>query len=764
MGPWGHFSVFILIVNPLLMKPCVATLLLAGLLPLYSLAQLTNGGLYSGFGVDADTRTNSLKYGIVTGDIASDDWFAPSGFGNNVIDTSNWAYYLWWIKNNGNITFTKGMSQLKYAKINGRLWLDAVYGRDYNAAASLKDTTVFASAAKNGDNPNVWQAGVSSVPTKNDLVDLYAHMRRDGLTAYDSLWFYTGIAAYGSAANSYYDVELYRNDFSYNKTTKTFSSAGTAGGHTEWLFDASGNLTQTGDMIVAVSFAPGATPVIDIRLWVSQTTYTNYTGALQPSRFKFGTYSSTGGGYGYASITSKDGTTAFGGGTVNYSGVPSYDTTYATPWGTNNSGNGWSAYYISSQFVEVGINLTRIGVDPSLYSGLDPCQPFFSDIFFASRSSSSFSSNLQDFMAPMNFIKTSTLAFTPQGDTIRCNHQPAAITLNNITEAAAFSWKTLSGGPISSSNSDSSQLSITKPGTYVVSALPISGCPPGQIDTIVVPIDTFPPVASATAGMFNNQIYLYGGNVAASNYSTPFGGSKGLNWNWTGPQGFTSTVQNPVNDTAWGTYYLTVTEKRNGCIDTVSTPVLRNMFVILLADSLQLEGSPRGQVIDLRWKDANESFDRSFTVERSDGINNFQAIGTIDNPYAGSGATGDWFTYTDAHPQPVSNLYRIKATTLDGRTYYSRILSFDGAGSPLLAVSLVAIQPSGAVLSVRTEVPHNAVIAEYNTAGQLLSKKNISLTQGVTTVDVPAVVRHSVNVIALFVDGRLTWCQKVIMP
>jgi len=749
------------------MKSCVATLLFAGLLPLYSLAQLTNGGLYAGFGVDADTRTNNLKFGIVTGDIASDDWFAPSGFGNNVIDTSNWNYPYFWLRNNANLTFTKGMSQLKYAKIGGRLWLDAVYGRDYNAAASLKDSTTFAMAAKNGDDPNLWHGGVSSVPTKNDLVDVFAHMRRDGLTVHDSLWFFTGIAAYGNAANSYYDVELYRNDFSYSQTTKTFSSAGTAGGHTEWLFDASGNLIQTGDMIIGVSFSPGNVPVIDVRLWVSQTTYTNYTGALQPARFKFGAFSTIGGAYGYASISSKDGTTAFGGGISNYSGVPSFDSTYATPWGTNSSSYGWEMYYVSSQFIEVGINLTRIGVDPSLYSGLDPCQPFFSDIFFKSRSSSSFTANLQDFVTPMSFIKTSTLAFTGQGDTIRCNHQPASIQLTNITEAATFSWKSLSGGPVtgvSGANSDSSQLSITKPGTYVVSAYPIRGCPPGQIDTIVVPIDTFPPKASATAGMFNNQIDLYGGNVAASNYSTPFGGSQGLTWNWTGPGGFTSTVQNPVTDTTWGTYHLTVTEKRNGCTDTASTPVLRSMFVVLLADSLQFEGTPHGTVIDLRWKDANQSFDRSFTVERSDGINEFQPIGTLVNPGAGSSAAADWLTFTDTHPQPVSNLYRIKITTLDGRSYYSRILSFDGAGSPLLAVSLVAIQPSGAVLSIRTEVPHEGVIAEYNTAGQLLNKKNIALTQGVTTVEVPAASRHSVNVIALFVDGRLTWCQKVMMP
>src|SRR5882757_6089449 len=178
-------------------------LLLAALLPFTGSAQLNNGGLNAFFGVDADTRSNYLKYGPLTGAILSDDWFAPSGVGNNVIDTANSASYLSLLQSGANLSFSKRMSQLLYAKINGRLWLDAAYGRDYEAAASLKDSTTFTIAAKNGDNPNVWLGGLASTPNKNDLVDVYAHMRRDGLTAYDSLWFFTGITAYGNAANSY---------------------------------------------------------------------------------------------------------------------------------------------------------------------------------------------------------------------------------------------------------------------------------------------------------------------------------------------------------------------------------------------------------------------------------------------------------------------------------------------------------------------------------------------------------------------------------
>src|SRR5262249_39602012 len=154
------------------------------------------------------------------------------------------------------------------------------------------------------------------------------------------------------------------------------------------------------------SFFPGSVPVVEVRIWVSQSTYTTYHGGgLAPAYFNFNSYSSTTGSYGYASIVSKAGTTAFGAAIANYSGTPANDTTYATPWGSSSSAMGWESTYQSEQFIEVGLNMTRIGIDPALYSTLNPCQSFFSNIFFASRSSASFTANLQDFVTPLVFLR-----------------------------------------------------------------------------------------------------------------------------------------------------------------------------------------------------------------------------------------------------------------------------------------------------------------------------------------------------------------------
>jgi len=558
--------------------------------PFGAIGQLNNGGKYANFGVDADTRSNYMKYGLVTGAVASDDWFAPSLTGNNVIDTSNAASYLSILQAGSNFSFNKRMSVPLYSKIGGKLWLDAVYGRDFSAAASLKDSTTFTIASKNGDNPSAWMGGISSFPDKNDLIDVYAHMRRDGTTVYDSLWLFTGVSTYGVNGSRYFDIELYKNSFSYSSTTGKFTTAGTSAGHTEWLFDAIGNVTQTGDMILAVTNTPGSPPVVDVRIWVSQSTWST----VSPADFSFtAAFDGATPSYGYASIVSNAGTTAFGAGISNYSATAAQDTTYATPWGSTNSTTGWNAQYQTQQLIEIGLNLTRIGLDPALYStlGSDPCASLFSNIFFKSRSSASFVSNMQDFMVPLTFVMPPVMDYTVKPDTLRCNRTVGTIKITNKTTVGNYTWQTLSGGNISGSNSDSSQLSITKPGTYIVSASPAIGCGVTRKDTVVIPIDTFRPKASIAVSLMGNFSYLqlWGGNTSASNYSTPFGGSQGLTWAWSGPNSFSSTIQNPrtVDTTnAWGKYQLIVTENRNGCKDTaVKTISVTDFIVLSLGDT-----------------------------------------------------------------------------------------------------------------------------------------------------------------------------------
>ena len=68
------------------------------------------------------------------------------------------------------------------------------------------------------------------------------------------------------------------------------------------------------------------------------------------------------------------------------------------------------------------------------------------------------------------------------------------------------------------------------------------------------------------------DIQLLGGDSLASTILSPFGGSRGLVWEWKGPNGFTSNEQNPILNIewVWGAYYLTLKELRNGCVTHAS--------------------------------------------------------------------------------------------------------------------------------------------------------------------------------------------------
>ena len=86
----------------------------AGVLLLFSLcsqAQLSNGGLLAGFGLDADTRANATKMGPSAGsNVYHDDWFGLNGgTGRYIIDTANKEYYKALLQANANISFQKIM-------------------------------------------------------------------------------------------------------------------------------------------------------------------------------------------------------------------------------------------------------------------------------------------------------------------------------------------------------------------------------------------------------------------------------------------------------------------------------------------------------------------------------------------------------------------------------------------------------------------------------------------------------------------------------
>ncbi|MDI3319958.1 hypothetical protein [Pinibacter soli] len=726
--------------------------------PLVGLSQLSNGGINAYFGIDGDTRGNFVKYGPVQGFISSDDWFSGIASGQNVVDTSNASYYRNLLSAGGNLAFNKLMPVPLFSKINGKLWLDGVYGRDYISASSLFDSTIFASSSKNGDDPKNWTGGISNTPVKNDLIDVLAHMRRDGPSVYDSLWLFTGVSTVGTNGSRYFDIELYKDSFNY--VNNKFISKGPNAGHTQWKFDAAGNITQTGDMILAVNFTPGAAPVVDVRIWISRNTFTTIT----PKYFNFGTVLDGATAlptYGYASILSKAGTTNFGTGTSNYSTTAANDTTWATPWGTQTASGGWGMQFESLQLVEIGLNLTRIGVDPALYGLLSPCTPMFDDIFFKSRSSNSFSSNMQDFVAPIQFVKDPLMDFTVQSDTLRCNHTAGAITITDHSTVGKYTWTTADGAVINSSNASGSQITLDKPGTYIVSGSPADGCPPTRVDTIVIPLDTFPPVASAYVGIGADlgHVKFFGGDPVASNYPTPFGGSDGLTWSWVGPNGFTSTTQNPVNDTTWGTYQLVVTEKRNGCSATVTQDVIRGMFTVMSTPNILLTGKYANKAVAIKWEDKGSNYIDHYQIEKSTDGFSYATIGSL-SPASG---INNQFSFTDVQPGYKANWYRIKGIQKNDKIAYSNTLKIaDGADSRFYLIR--NSQSQNLSLTCDIEADYNCNLLICNVLGQVLINKPVHLQRGLNSIDLTsnAFQKNTIGVVVLLKDNAILYSEKTI--
>src|SRR5215203_5703977 len=100
-------------------------------------AQITTPVIKSGFGVDGDLRANYFNGFVQSG---NDDWYnsGNAGTGQYVIDTNGAAAikaayladpspYLF-----RNSSFYRTMSRPSFSVVNNRLWLDALFVRDYH--------------------------------------------------------------------------------------------------------------------------------------------------------------------------------------------------------------------------------------------------------------------------------------------------------------------------------------------------------------------------------------------------------------------------------------------------------------------------------------------------------------------------------------------------------------------------------------------------------------------------------------------------------
>jgi hypothetical protein len=447
-------------------------------------AQITTPIIKAAFGVDADLRANYFNGFVQSG---NDDWFnnGTAGTGNFVIDTTGAAAivagYLSdaspWPKRMAPLY--RSMSRPQFTVVNNRLWLDAIFVRDYHG----NDSSVFTSGSdKNGMSPADWTGGVQGIPDKNDILDIFMHVRRAGPTTTDSLWMFGGISLDNTTGNRYFDFEMYQTDIYYDRATAKFYGYGPDAGHTSWQLDAAGNILKPGDIIFTGQYQSSTLTNIEARIWVHQSAL-----SITPANFNWsGQFdgATAGAVYGYASILPKT-AGAF------YTGLGSGNNTWAGPFQLVLQDNSLAVNYGKDQFMEFSVNLSKLGLDPVSLLGGDVCGSPFNRLVVKTRASSSFTAELKDFVAPIDLflapranLAAELPVFCGMADTIVSD-----IYVSNPHSTSVYTWSTI-GGNIIYTHPSGTWIQVNQPGTYIVTQRLLANCAPYATDTITILRDT----------------------------------------------------------------------------------------------------------------------------------------------------------------------------------------------------------------------------------------------------------------------------------
>lgn len=459
-----------------------------------AIGQITTPVIKANFGVDADLFSRFFNNAASP---ASDDWWYGAGLagtGEYIIDTTGAAAIVSGYTTNPatrGMAFARVMRQEPYTILNNHLLLDAIFQRDFHG----NDSTVFAAGSnKNAMSPALWSCPESQgIPDKNDILDAYAHVRRAGADVTDSAWMFAGISIENTNGSRYFDFELYQSNLVYNRSTQNFSGFGPDAGHTSWQFDAAGNISAPGDIIFTAEFGSGGLNLVEARLWIKKSQL-----SITPATFDWGGKFDGDGSaavFGYASIQPK---------TLGdfYSGLQNtLVKTWAGPFSLVRVDNSVVTSYIQKQFMEFAVNLTKLGIDPALFSN-NACGSPFRRVLIKTRASTSFTAELKDFIAPFsmfNYDKVDANAFIKY----YCKVFPATATVQvyNPLSTSVYTWTT-NNGSINGSTTGP-VITVNAPGTYYVTQQLNSKCPASSIDSVVLLFDSVCAVLQVDITQFN---------------------------------------------------------------------------------------------------------------------------------------------------------------------------------------------------------------------------------------------------------------------
>ncbi|MBC6492389.1 T9SS type A sorting domain-containing protein [Flavihumibacter stibioxidans] len=444
-------------------------------------AQTVTPTVKAKFGVEGEVNSG-YRNNIIQNVQDSHDWFARYNDRAYrwVIDTSGAAFITTRYNTDLNfrkIPFFRTMQYDPFQIVDGRTLIDAVFIRDYHGA----DSTVYAMSNKNGDSPADWIGAIeASVPQKNDILDIFVHVRRNGANTYhtvsDSLFFFGGIAIDATSGSRYFDFELYQTDIFYDRATTKFSGFGPDAGHTSWKFDpVTGVVTTPGDVIFSAEFGGSGLQDLVAKVWVHKDALLinspnfNWTGEFDGA--------AAGATYGYAGIMPKNGN-------YFYTGIQNAAASWAGPFKLVRKDNTVQTDFDANQFLEFSVNMGTLGLDPINLLGGSQCDMPFRRILVKTRASSSFTAELKDFVGPFDFFEFKAADAFADIPMICGDEMISTISVLNPLPTSTYTWVTPDGNIVG--DTFGYTIRVDTPGTYIVRQQLLAGCGEYAADTVVI--------------------------------------------------------------------------------------------------------------------------------------------------------------------------------------------------------------------------------------------------------------------------------------
>lgn len=704
------------------------------------------GGIKAGFGVDGDVESDTARNGGATSltnkGLGSDDWFKfiykTGATGVGIIDTTG-AYAIKLLKtsNPGQAPYVRRLNVPQHSIVNGKMLIDAVYGSD----ASGSTDSIFGPGGSVLEGPPSWTLTTGSATGKSDIVDFASHIRRDGTTYEDSLWMFLAMSYRATTGTKEGSMELFVDDVKYNHSTKVFSGYGNEAGRKAWRFNTAGEVIVPGDMAISYTYAPNTGVfTVDPMIWVADSNRNTGNAAYRaPTNFDYSTGTGTwtpysGTAYGFQRIQPKSSNSfAYANASVSGSKAP--------PFGTLDAGGGGASMattFGANQWVEFGMNLTALGVDPTNFSAINinPCGVAYRTIMYRTTTSGTFNGSQKDIAGPYPFWRSAHNE-SKTHDTLNCINLSKKLELPKVANTVFYEWTALPGTAQMGTLGADSSMTVTKPGKYLLEYA-TEACVV-FFDTFVVLQDTTKPVAKVTISdtFIEGSVYsvsITGGDIAATNArmstnAAVFGPSQGLTWAWTGTSpgsaGFNSAIQSPPTADS-GIYRLVIQEQRNGCRDTAF-----GLLVMLPVEFGPFRCGTTPEGIQLTWETYSERNTSHFSVQKWNGLM-YENIGKV--AAQGNSSSQVNYIYMDKNPVAGPNIYRIglEARNANQMIYTEPcVTNLNNKGSELPFLFKVSPNPGKGEFTVVSALHADTrtTVFLYDLSGRVLKSESLKFNE-----------------------------------